>query len=137
MNYSADTAEDVGGGELLHSDEESEDGDDFSEGTVVSGTQLTAYDNIMFDNHCHNAAGHVPVANTSGVPPRHERIIRKTMLDDWGITSPHTFQMQAINITAFRPGPHLYIIAKTGSGKSAIPLTTISSGLPSPSSRSL
>ncbi len=45
MNYSADTAKDVGGGDLLHSDDESEDGVNFSKGTVVPGTQLTAYDN--------------------------------------------------------------------------------------------
>jgi hypothetical protein len=99
----------------------------FSKGTVVPGTQL-AYDNIMFDYRRHNAAGHVPLSNMSGVPPHHKQIICKTMLDDWGITSPHTFQIQAVIITAFCPGLHLYIIAKTGSGKSAITLTTGSLG---------
>jgi hypothetical protein len=67
VNYFADTAKDVVGGELFHSNDKSEDDVNFSEGTVVPGTKL-AYDNIMFDYCHHNAAGHVPASNTSGVP---------------------------------------------------------------------
>jgi superfamily II DNA helicase RecQ len=45
------------------------------------------------------------------------------MHDDWGIDQPHEFQICAIHQAAFHRNELLYIIAKTGSGKSAIPLT--------------
>ncbi len=45
------------------------------------------------------------------------------MKDDWGINFPHKFQVRAINNIAFHCGRLVYIIAKMGSGKSAITLT--------------
>ncbi len=45
------------------------------------------------------------------------------MLDYWGIYSPHEFQLRAIHHITFQCNQLLYIIAKTGSGKSAILLT--------------
>ena len=45
------------------------------------------------------------------------------MHDDWGIDHPHEFQICAIHCAAFQWNESVYIIAKTGSGKSAIPLT--------------
>jgi superfamily II DNA helicase RecQ len=45
------------------------------------------------------------------------------MLDDWGVHSPHEFQLCNIHHIAFQHDQLLYIIAKTGLGKSAIPLT--------------
>ena len=45
------------------------------------------------------------------------------MKDDWGIQFPHKFQIRAIYHIAFQLDQILYIVDKTGSGKSAIPLT--------------
>jgi hypothetical protein len=45
------------------------------------------------------------------------------MLGDWGICQPHEFQIHAIHLIAFHCNQLVYLIAKTGSGKSAIPLT--------------
>ncbi len=45
------------------------------------------------------------------------------MLDDWGIHHPHKFQVRAIHQIAFSDNQLIYVIAKTGLGKSAIPLT--------------
>ena len=45
------------------------------------------------------------------------------MHDNWGIDYPHKFQIDAIHPAAFHRNEMLYIIAKTGLGKSVIPLT--------------
>ena len=45
------------------------------------------------------------------------------MLNDWGILYPHKFQLRAIHNIAFKHDQLVYLIAKMGSGKSAIPLT--------------
>jgi hypothetical protein len=45
------------------------------------------------------------------------------MMDDWGIQFPHEFQICMIHHVAFHCNQILYIVAKTGSGKLAIPLT--------------
>jgi superfamily II DNA helicase RecQ len=45
------------------------------------------------------------------------------MLSVWGISRPHEFQVRAVHDIAFVKDKIFYIIAKTGSGKSAIPLT--------------
>jgi superfamily II DNA helicase RecQ len=60
-----------------------------------------------------------------GINPDHETWIWKTMHNDWGICHPHEFQIRAIHQAAFTRDELLciIIIAKTGSGKSAIPLT--------------
>jgi len=55
--------------------------------------------------------------------PVHERWIRIAMLDDWGIQTPHDWQIRAISDIAFSRDTSTYLIAKTGSGKSAVPLT--------------
>ena len=44
------------------------------------------------------------------------------MHDNWGIDHPYKFQIHAIHPTAFQRNEMLYIIAKTGLGKSVIPL---------------
>ena len=44
------------------------------------------------------------------------------MMDDWGIHYPHKFQIHAIHHIASHHDQIVYIIAKTGSGKSEIPL---------------
>ncbi len=59
-----------------------------------------------------------------GIDPNHEAWIRKTMQDGWGIRHPHEFQICTIHRAAFTRDEVLYIIAKTGSGKSVI-LSTV------------
>jgi hypothetical protein len=46
------------------------------------------------------------------------------MLDNWGIHLPHEFQIHAMHLIFFHHNWLVYLIAKTGSGKSAVPLTT-------------
>jgi len=41
---------------------------------------------------------------------------------DWGIQYPREFQIRAIHHIAFQHDQILYLVAKSGSGKSAIPL---------------
>ena len=43
--------------------------------------------------------------------------------DDWGIQFPHDWQIRAIHVIAFSRDTSTFLIAKTGSGKSAVPLT--------------
>ena len=45
------------------------------------------------------------------------------MLNDWGIRFPHEFQIRAIYHVAFHRNQIVYVVAKTGSGKSTIPLS--------------
>jgi hypothetical protein len=73
-------------------------------------------------NHTATAAVDDPPC-VLGMDPDHETLIQKTMHDDWGIDHPHELQIHAIHQAAFHRNELLYIIAKTGSGKSAIPLT--------------
>ncbi len=54
----------------------------------------------------------------------HEQwICMAMMLSVWGIFRPHEFHVRAIHDIVFVNNKIFYIIAKTGSGKSAIPLT--------------
>jgi hypothetical protein len=57
-----------------------------------------------------------------GIDPDQEQWIRQAMKDDWVINFPCKFQVRAINNIAFCCGWLVYIIAKTGLGKSAIHL---------------
>jgi hypothetical protein len=45
------------------------------------------------------------------------------LLDDWGILYLHKFQIRAIPDIAFHCDQITYLFAKTGTGKSAVPLT--------------
>ena len=95
--------------------------------TAVDHTAIvrvnTPYDVITADSQCHAASMTVAFPCISGINPDHETWIRKTMLYDWGIHCPHEFQIRAIHRATFHRDELVYIIAKTGSGKSAIPLT--------------
>jgi superfamily II DNA helicase RecQ len=53
---------------------------------------------------------------------QHKIWIGQAMMDDWGIHYPHKFQIHAIHHIASHHDQIVYIIAKTGSGKSEIPL---------------
>ena len=53
-----------------------------------------------------------------------DKIIRNAMQDVWDLADPRDFQVDAGKRLAFFPNTLLYIISKTGSEKSAIPLTT-------------
>jgi hypothetical protein len=101
-------------------------------GTIVPGTHVnycpgsnvnTPYDMITAGSQRHAASMTVVFPCILGINPDQETWIRKTMLDDWGIRCPHKFQIRAIYRAAFHRDELVYIIAKTGSGKSAIPLT--------------
>jgi len=91
-----------------------------SEGTVVPGT---AYDIITAAGRRQSIERRVPASSLQDLDPIHKRWIRCAMLDDWGIASPHEWQIRAISDIAFARDTTTYLIAKTGSGKSAIPLT--------------
>jgi hypothetical protein len=91
-----------------------------SEGTVVPGT---AYDIITAAGRRQAIERRVPASSLLDMDPDHERWIRIAMLDDWGIQSPHDWQIRAISDIAFSRDTSTFLIAKTGSGKSAVPLT--------------
>ena len=70
-----------------------------------------------------SACRSVEPSNVIGINNQHEMWIRQCMKDDWGIQYPHEFQIHAIHHIAFQRDQILYIVAKTGSSKSTIPLT--------------
>ena len=65
----------------------------------------------------------VEPSNVTGIDNQHKMWIQQVMMDDWGIQFPHKFQICAIHHVAFHCNQIVYIVAKTGSGKSAIPLS--------------
>ncbi len=94
-----------------------------SNGTIILGAEQTPYD-IITTAACREAVGSsIAPSNIIDINLVHKRWIRQAMLDDWGMHSPHEFQLRAIHHIAFQCNQLLYIIAKTGLGKSAIPLT--------------
>ncbi len=103
------------------SDSESETED--TQGTTVPGTQLTPFSRLTAPSRREQAVAGVGPSDLVGIDPQHESWIRKCMLDDWEIVHPHEFQIRAIHRIAFCDNQLIYIVAKTGSGKSAIPLT--------------
>ena len=54
------------------------------------------------------------------------QIVLDAMRLNWGISTPHPFQLKAIHHGLFHDGSTQYIIAKTGYGKSVIPATIAS-----------
>ena len=106
--------------------------DEMTNGTIVPGTQVnyrpgsnvnTPYDVITAGSQRHTASMTVAFLCILGINPDHETWIQKTMLNNWGICCPHEFQIRAIHRAAFHRDELVYIIAKTGLGKFAIPLT--------------
>jgi len=59
----------------------------------------------------------------TGLPQNEVSIIEEAMKRHWGIDEPHSFQVRAIHEGSFKDGSVIHVWAKTGSGKSAIPLT--------------
>lgn len=57
------------------------------------------------------------------VPIEHRILIEEALQFDWDIHTPRDFQVVAINEGAFNDNSITYLISKTGSGKSAVPLT--------------
>ena len=103
--------------------------DNASDGTIIPGTQLdpggnhpTPYDQLTAPHRREALGREVADSHVDGVNPDHEKIIRQAMLDDWGIRYPRDFQIRAVAYLAFQRDRILYLIAKTGSGKSAVPL---------------
>jgi hypothetical protein len=100
--------------------ESNDDARDGTEGTVVPGT---AYDIISSAARRAALANSVGTSTIDGIDPDEERWIRQCMLVDWGILSPHEWQIRAIHNVAFTRDQLIYLVAKTGSGKSAVPMT--------------
>jgi hypothetical protein len=80
--------------------------------------------NIMSASRRESTGRSVEPSNVTGIDNQHEMWmwIRQVIIDDWGIQFPHEFQICAIHHVAFHRDQIVYIIAKTGSGKSAISL---------------
>jgi hypothetical protein len=57
------------------------------------------------------------------IPEAHKDLILHTLLQLWGIDHARDFQVEAIHQLAFTDDNYLYLIRKTGEGKSAVPLT--------------
>jgi len=83
----------------------------------------TPYNNLMSASWRESAGRSVEPSNMNGINEQHEMWIRQCMKENWGIQYPHEFQIRAIHHIAFQRDQILYLAAKTGSGKSAIPLT--------------
>ena len=81
------------------------------------------YDYIMSASQRESTGWSVEPSNVTGIDNQHEMWIRQVMIDDWEIQSPLEFQSRAIHHVAFHCNQIVYIVAKTGSGKSAIPLS--------------
>jgi hypothetical protein len=125
-----DTAANVPAADSAYVPADSSDSDkEMTDGAIVPGTQInyhlvaTPYDMINARLQRHAESMLVDPPCILGINPNHESWIRKMMHDDWGIHHPHEFQISAIHQAAFTRDEMLYIIAKTGSGKSAILLT--------------
>jgi hypothetical protein len=103
-------------------DDNNDDACDDTEGTVVPGT---AYEIISSAARRATLANSVGTSTIDGIDPDEERWIRirQCMLVDWGIRSPHEWQIRAIHDVAFSRHQLIYLVAKTGSGKSAVPMT--------------
>ena len=101
-------------------DVEEEDRHSGSEGTVVPGT---AYDVITASSNLEAMGRSIGISTIDDIDGDHERWIRQSMFVEWGIRSPHEWQIRAVHEVAFSCDRLLYLIAKTGSGKSAVPLT--------------
>ncbi len=93
------------------------------DGTIIPGSDPTPYE-IITAAAQHEAVGRsIAPSSIIVIDPVNKRWIRQAMFDDWGIHSPHEFQLRASHHIAFQHDQLLYIIAKTGLGKSTIPLT--------------
>ncbi len=91
-----------------------------SEETIVPGT---AYDLISAAARREAIRRSIPPSSIEGIDDRYERWIRLVLWDDWGIQFPHEWQIHAIHDIVFSNDTSTFLIAKTGSGKSAVPLT--------------
>jgi len=62
----------------------------------------------------------------STIPDHARHLINKVCLDDWGVSAPREFQVQAIYRAAFQHNAVISIAAKTGYGKSLVILAIAS-----------
>ena len=97
----------------------SSEGASASEGTIIPGT---AYDIISAAARREALRRDIPVSSVAGIPDHYEQWIRLALWDDWEIRSPHEWQIRAIHDICTSTDSSTYLIAKTGSGKSAVPL---------------
>jgi hypothetical protein len=87
-------------------DEDSEGDDDQRHDSVVDNDDAPSYSHSIED-----------------VPALHRTLIEEALHLDWDIDSPRDFQVVSINQGTFNDNTVMYLISKTGSGKSAVPLT--------------
>jgi hypothetical protein len=68
---------------------------------------------------------HSPEPPATRLPPtaRQRAVIIRVMANVWGISSPREFQIEAVARLVFEPKTCLFLIRKTGEGKSAVVLT--------------
>ncbi len=101
--------------------------DGASKVTVLPGTQITPYDIITATVRREASESSILPSDiaVAGIPQDHEMWICQSMFADWGILCLHEFQIRVIHKIAFHRDQLIYIIAKTGSGKSLISLTLV------------
>ena len=107
----------------VHDSEASVDSDASALGTEETIVPGTAYDVISATARREAIRRSIPPSSIEGIDNRYERWIRLVLWDEWGIHSPHEWQIHAIHDIAFSNDTSTFLIAKTGSGKSAVPLT--------------
>ncbi len=90
---------------------------------LIPGTQLTPYEGLTAAHRREAVGRNAADSDVSWVDPDHKKWILQCMIEDLGIRYPHEFQICAVHSIAFHRDRLLYLIAKTGLGKSAIPLT--------------
>ncbi len=97
--------------------------DDVYGGSGVTVTTRTPYEFTTAAAQHEDRRRDVDTSKLFDVDPTHKRWIPQAMLDGWGIYSPPPWQNCAIHNIAFIHAQLVYLNAKTGSGKSAVPLT--------------
>ena len=107
----------------VHSAEE--DSDDAMEYKVKDDTaEEDSHGGDSSNDECQSNADNPAFAHSiDDVPPSHRCIIKDALNIDWDIDSPCDFQIVSINRGAYSNDTVMYLISKTGSGKSAVPLT--------------
>ena len=87
----------------------------------------TDEDSTMVDEHNPSAGADATYSpNYEDIPRQHRHIINQSLRVDHSIVTPHEFQVQTIHRGAFYDNSYMHVIAKTGFGKSVIPLAIAS-----------
>jgi hypothetical protein len=109
---------DADGNANLSSDDDMEYEDDDE---AADDDQCRGKDDGEDDGEDDDAPAYLP--SIEDVPDLHRTLIEEALQLDWDIDSPQDFQVISINQGAYNDNTVIYLISKTGSGKSAVPLT--------------